>query len=76
MIDRPERLVMVLRGFPGEDGSWGIEHRTTMDFTDAPGGGTRMQMTTVVLQVSEALLPALDDAMAGARACGESPPVA
>ncbi|MBB4840535.1 uncharacterized protein YndB with AHSA1/START domain [Sphingomonas kyeonggiensis] len=59
-VDRPERLVMVLRGFPGEDGSWGIEHRTTMVFTDAPGGGTRMQMSTVVLQVSEALLPALD----------------
>lgn len=58
-VDRPERLVMVLRGFPGEDGSWGIEHRTTMVFTDAPEGGTRMQMTTVVLQVSEALLPAL-----------------
>lgn len=60
VVDRPERLVMVLRGFPGEDGSWGIEHRTTMVFTDAPEGGTRMQMSTVVLQVSEALLPALD----------------
>lgn len=60
VVDRPERLVMVLRGFPGEDGSWGIEHRTTMVFSDAPEGGTRMEMTTVVLQVSEALLPALD----------------
>ncbi|WP_342250768.1 SRPBCC family protein [Sphingomonas sp. OTU376] len=60
VVDRPERLVMVLRGFPCEDGSWGIEHRTTMVFTDAPEGGTRMQMSTVVLQVSEALLPALD----------------
>ncbi len=59
-VDRPARLVMVLRGFPGENGSWGIEHRTTMVFTDAPEGGTRMQMTTVVRQVSEALLPALD----------------
>lgn len=57
-IDRPARLVMVLRAFRGEDGSWGIEHVTTMEFTDAPGG-TAMHMTTVVKQVSEELLPAL-----------------
>jgi uncharacterized protein YndB with AHSA1/START domain len=30
-----------------------------MLFEDAPGGGTTMHMTTVVKQVSEALLPAL-----------------
>lgn len=59
VVDRPDRLVMVLRAFQGADGSWGIEHRTTMAFTDAPGGGTRMHMTTVVLQASEELLPAL-----------------
>lgn len=60
VVERPDRLVMVLRAFGAPDGSWGIEHRTTMVFTDAPEGGTRMQMTTLVLQVSEALLPALD----------------
>jgi len=54
-----DRLSFVLRGFPGEDGSWGIEHVTTFDFSDAPGGGTRMQMKTEVKQVSDALRPAL-----------------
>jgi uncharacterized protein YndB with AHSA1/START domain len=58
-VERPDRLVMVLRAFQDTDGSWGIEHVTTMEFEDAPGGGTRMHMTTVVKQVSEALLPAL-----------------
>jgi uncharacterized protein YndB with AHSA1/START domain len=58
-VDRPDRLVMVLRSFRGEDGSWGIEHETTMVFTDAPEGGTHMHMTTLVKQVSAALLPAL-----------------
>jgi len=57
-VERPDRLVMVLRAFQDTDGSWGIEHETTMVFEDAPGG-TRMHMTTVVKQVSEALLPAL-----------------
>jgi uncharacterized protein YndB with AHSA1/START domain len=57
-VERPDRLVMVLRSFRGEDGSWGIEHETTMVFTDAPEG-THMHMTTLVKQVSAALLPAL-----------------
>lgn len=59
VVERPERLVMVLRAFGAPDGSWGIEHRTSMEFTDAPGGGTHMHMTTTVLQASEELLPAL-----------------
>jgi len=59
VVDRPDTLVMVLRAFGAPDGSWGIEHRTRMEFTDAPGGGTHMHMTTVVLQASEELLPAL-----------------
>ncbi|MBC9034977.1 SRPBCC domain-containing protein [Sphingomonas sp. JC676] len=59
-VERPDRLVMVLRAFQdADDGSWGIEHVTTMEFVDAPGGGTAMHMTTLVKQVSEALLPAL-----------------
>lgn len=58
-VERPERLSMVLRAFEGADGSWGIEHVTTFRFEDAPGGGTTMHMTTVVKQVSEAMLPAL-----------------
>ena len=57
-VSPPDRLQFVLRGFPGEDGSWGIEHVTTMDFEDAEGA-TLMRMTTRVLQVSDALLPAL-----------------
>jgi len=57
-VERPARLVFVLRAFPGDDGSWGIEHVTTMVFTDAPDG-TAMHMTTVVQQASEALIPAL-----------------
>jgi uncharacterized protein YndB with AHSA1/START domain len=57
-VDRPDRLVMVLRSFQEDDGSWGIEHETTMVFTDAPGG-THMHMTTLVKQVSAAILPAL-----------------
>jgi len=58
-VERPARLVFVLRAFPGDDGSWGIEHVTTMTFTDAPEGGTAMHMATVVQQASEALIPAL-----------------
>lgn len=60
VVERPDRLVMVLRAFQDTDGSWGIEHETTMVFEDAPGGGTAMHMTTLVKQVSEALLPALE----------------
>lgn len=58
-IERPERLSMVLRAFKQPDGNWGIEHVSTFRFEDAPGGGTTMHMTTVVQQVSEAMLPAL-----------------
>ena len=58
-VDRPDLFSMVLRGFEQPDGSWGIEHVTTFRFQDAPGGGTQMRMTTVVKQVSEAMLPAL-----------------
>ena len=58
-VERPDRFSMVLRGFEQPDGSWGIEHVTTFRFEDAPGGGTQMRMTTVVKQVSEAMLPAL-----------------
>lgn len=58
-VERPDRLVLVLRGFQEADGSWGIEHVSTFAFEAAPGGGTTMRMTTVVKQVSEALLPAL-----------------
>ncbi|MDG2535469.1 SRPBCC domain-containing protein [Sphingomonas sp. HITSZ_GF] len=58
VVDRPDTLVMVLRAFRGADGSWGIEHRTTMVFSDVPEG-THMRMTTSVLQASEELLPAL-----------------
>lgn len=54
-----DRLSFVLRGFPEEDGSWGIEHLTTVDFSDAPGGGTLLTMATEVKQVSDALRPAL-----------------
>jgi uncharacterized protein YndB with AHSA1/START domain len=58
-VERPDLFSMVLRGFEEPDGSWGIEHVTTFRFEDAPGGGTHMRMTTVVKQVSEAMLPAL-----------------
>jgi uncharacterized protein YndB with AHSA1/START domain len=58
-VSPPDRLSFVLRGFPGEDGSWGIEHLTTIHFSDAPGGGTLLTMATEVLQVSDALRPAL-----------------
>jgi uncharacterized protein YndB with AHSA1/START domain len=58
-VERPDRLVMVLRAFGDGEGNWGIEHVTTMVFKDAPGG-TAMHMTTVVKQASEALLPALE----------------
>lgn len=58
-VERPRRLVMVLRAFRGDDGSWGIEHVTTMEFEDAPDGRTALHMTTVVKQVSDELLPAL-----------------
>jgi uncharacterized protein YndB with AHSA1/START domain len=58
-VERPDRLVLMLRAFQEADGNWGIEHVTTFVFEDAPGGGTTIHMTTVVKQVSEALLPAL-----------------
>ncbi|RYD64987.1 MAG: SRPBCC domain-containing protein, partial [Sphingomonadales bacterium] len=58
-VSPSERLSFVLRGFPGEDGSWGIEHLTTIEFSDAPDGGTLLKMATEVKQVSEALRPAL-----------------
>lgn len=51
-VERPDRLVLVLRGFQEADGRWGIEHVSTFAFEDAPGGGTTMRMTTVVKQVS------------------------
>jgi len=57
-VSPPGRLRFVLRGFPQSD-SWGIEHLTTIEFTDAPGGGTLLKMSTEVLQVSDALRPAL-----------------
>lgn len=58
-VDRPNRLRFVLRAFAQPDGSWGIEHEDTLVFEDAPGGGTRMHMTTVVTQASDDLIPAL-----------------
>jgi uncharacterized protein YndB with AHSA1/START domain len=58
-VSPPERLVMVLRGFQGEDSEWGIEHVSTLDFAEADDGGTELTLTTVVRKVSEALKPAL-----------------
>jgi uncharacterized protein YndB with AHSA1/START domain len=58
-VSRPDRLVFTLRGFRGEDGSWGIEHESTLAFSDV-AGGTLLTMTTVVKQVSEELRFALD----------------
>lgn len=58
-VSRPGLLKFVLRGFPGDDGSWGIEHVTTMNFEETEDGATLMRMTTLVLQVSDELLPAL-----------------
>jgi uncharacterized protein YndB with AHSA1/START domain len=58
-VERPSRLRFVLRAFQGEDGSWGIEHEDTLVFEDAPGGGTLMHMTTVVTQLSDAMVPAI-----------------
>jgi uncharacterized protein YndB with AHSA1/START domain len=58
-MERPDRFSMVLRGFQEADGSWGIEHVTDFRFEDAPGGGTRMHMTTTVKQASEAMIQAL-----------------
>ena len=58
-MNRPDSYSMVLRGFQEADGSWGIEHVTDFRFEDAPGGGTRMLMTTTVKQASEAMLQAL-----------------
>jgi uncharacterized protein YndB with AHSA1/START domain len=57
-VSPPERLVFTLRGFRGEDGSWGIEHESTLAFTDV-AGGTLLKMATVVKQVSEDLRFAL-----------------
>ena len=57
-VSPPDTPSFVLRGFPDGDGGWGIEHLTTMHFTDAPGG-TLMRMSTKVLQISDALRPAI-----------------
>lgn len=62
-VDRPDGFSMVLRAFKQADGSWGIEHVSTFRFEDAPGGGTRMHMTTVVKQAS----PAMTEALRGMR---------
>jgi uncharacterized protein YndB with AHSA1/START domain len=64
-VSPPGRLSFVLRAFRGDDGAWGIEHETTMLFEDAPGGGTLMRMTTMVRQVSDELLPAVQGMKAG-----------
>jgi uncharacterized protein YndB with AHSA1/START domain len=58
-VERPNRLRFVLRSFEGADGSWGIEHEDTLIFEAAPDGGTTMRMTSLVKQVSDAMLPAL-----------------
>ena len=58
-LDRPAGFSMVIRAFEEPDGSWGIEHVSTFRFEDAPGGGTRMHMTTVVKQVSERMIQAI-----------------
>lgn len=57
-VSPPSTLVFTLRGFRGEDGSWGIEHESTLAFSDV-AGGTLLRMTTVVKQVSEELRFAL-----------------
>ena len=58
-LERPESFSMVIRAFREADGSWGIEHVSNFRFDEAPGGGTRMHMTTTVKQVSEAMIQAL-----------------
>jgi len=58
-LDRPASFSMVLRAMPVPDGSWGMEHVSSFRLEDAPGGGTRMHMTTVVKQVSEAMSQAI-----------------
>jgi uncharacterized protein YndB with AHSA1/START domain len=58
-VERPDRLVFVLRAFPGDDDSWGVEHVTTLIFEETPDGNTLMHMTTRVLKVSDELLPSL-----------------
>jgi uncharacterized protein YndB with AHSA1/START domain len=58
-VSPPERLKFVLRAFQGADGSWGIEHVTTMNFEETGDGATLMRMSTLVLQASDELLPAL-----------------
>ena len=58
-VSPPDRLSFRLRAFEGADGSWGIQHVTTMAFEEGPGGTTLMKMRTVTEQVSEELLPAL-----------------
>lgn len=64
-VDRPDSFAMVLRAFQEADGNWGIEHVSRFHFEDAPGGGTRMRMTTTVKQVSDAMLQALRGMEAG-----------
>ena len=58
-VSPPDRLSFRLRAFEGADGSWGIQHVTTMQFEDGPAGTTLMKMRTVTEQVSDDLLPAL-----------------
>jgi len=58
-VSEPGLLKFVLRAFRGEDGSWGIEHVSTMVFEETADGATLMTLTTRVLKVSEELMPAL-----------------
>ncbi len=58
-VSEPDRLKFVLRGFQAADGSWGIEHVSTMTFEETTDGTTRMTLTTRVLKVSDELMPAL-----------------
>ena len=64
-VERPGRLVFVLRGFPRDDDSWGVEHVSTLIFEETPDGGTFMHMTTRVLSVIDELLPSLAGMRAG-----------
>lgn len=64
-VERPARLVFVLRAFRGADGSWGIEHVSTLTLDDTPDGATVMRLTTVVRHVSDELRPAVDGMSAG-----------
>lgn len=58
-VSEPDRLKFVLRGFRAPDGSWGIEHVSTMIFDETADGATLMRLTTRVLQVGDDLVMAL-----------------